>query len=144
MPRVTFSCATAESFPITFKLRKRPPKKKLNVKRRKITQQAVRTIGRYRVRTFLMMLGILTGISSLAILTAVGEGTKRETMQQFKNMIGTFDTIIIRPGGASFRGMPTLVNVPQSLRFEDAKAIATELPGIKDVAEVQSAFDIDV
>ncbi|HSS15475.1 MAG TPA: ABC transporter permease [Candidatus Dormibacteraeota bacterium] len=91
-----------------------------------------------------MILGILTGISSLAILTAVGEGTKRETMQQFKNMIGTFDTIIIRPGGASFRGMPTLVNVPQSLRFEDAKAIATELPEIKDVAEVQSAFDIDV
>jgi putative ABC transport system permease protein len=92
----------------------------------------------------LMMLGVLVGISSLAILTAIGEGTKRETMQRFKNMVGTFDTIIIRPGGPGFRGMPTLVNVPQSLRFEDAKSIATELPQIKEVVEVQSAFDIDV
>jgi putative ABC transport system permease protein len=91
-----------------------------------------------------MMLGVLIGISSLAVLASVGEGTKRETMQRFKNMIGTFDTIIIRPGGPGFRGMPTLVNVPQSLRFEDAKSIATELPEIKQVAEVQSAFDIDV
>jgi hypothetical protein len=59
-------------------------------------------------------------------------------------MIGTFDTIIIRPGGASFRGMPTLVNVPQSLKFQDADAIEKELPEIRDVAKVQSAFDIDV
>jgi len=114
------------------------------MKTKQIIRQALRTIGRYRVRTLLMMLGVIVGISSLAILTAVGEGTKRETMERFKNMIGTFDTIIIRPGGPGFRGMPTLANVPQSLKFEDAKAIAIELPGIKDVAEVQSAFDIDV
>lgn len=105
--------------------------------------QAVRPLERYRVRALLMMLGVLIGITSLAILTAVGEGTKRETMERFKNMIGTFDTIIIRPGGPGFRGMPTLVNVPQSLRFDDAKSVAA-LPEIKQVAEVQSAFDIDV
>jgi putative ABC transport system permease protein len=64
-------------------------------------------------------------------------------MQRFKNMIGTFDTIMIRPGGARSRGMPTLVNVPPTLRFEDASEIAKE-PEIKSVAEMQSAFDIDV
>jgi putative ABC transport system permease protein len=110
----------------------------------KILLQAARTMNRYRIRTLLMMLGILVGISSLAVLTAVGEGTKRETMQRFKNMIGTFDTIIVRPGGGRFRGMPTLVNVPPTLRFEDAGAITNELPEVKTVAKVQSAFDIDV
>jgi putative ABC transport system permease protein len=110
----------------------------------KILFQALRTMGRYRMRTLLMMLGVLVGISSLAVLTAIGEGTKRETMQRFKNMIGTFDTIIVRPGGGSFRGMPTLVNVPATLRFEDAKAIASDLPEVKAVAEVQTAFDVDV
>src|SRR5215469_831699 len=110
----------------------------------KIFLQAARTMNRYRMRTLLMMLGILVGISSLAVLTAVGEGTRRETMQRFKNMVGTFDTIIVRPGGGRFRGMPTLVNVPPTLRFEDASAIANELPEVKTVAEVQSAFDIDV
>src|SRR5215472_6752649 len=109
----------------------------------KIFLQAARTMNRYRIRTLLMMLGVLVGISSLAVLTAVGEGTRRETMRRFKNMVGTFDTIIVRPGGGRFRGMPTLVNVPPTLRFEDARAVA-DLPEIKSVAEVQNAFDIDV
>src|SRR6516165_215424 len=94
---------------------------------------------RCRTRTIMMMLGIVVGIASLAILTSIGEATKRETMKRFKNMIGTFDTIMVRPGGGRSRGMPTLVNVPPTLRFEDSKAIA-ELPEIKSVAEMQSAF----
>jgi putative ABC transport system permease protein len=110
----------------------------------KIFLQAVRTMSRYRLRTLLMMLGVLVGISSLAVLTAIGEGTKRQTMQRFKNMVGTFDTIIVRPGGGRFRGMPTLVNVPQTMKFDDARAIANELAEVKAVAEVQTAFDIDV
>ena len=110
----------------------------------KISSQALRSLGRYRLRAVFMMLGILVGIVSLAILSSIGEATRRETMQRFKNMIGTFDTIIVRPGGARTRGMPTLVNVPPTLRFEDAKAIASELPDIKAVAEVQNAFDIDI
>lgn len=109
----------------------------------KLAGQAVRGLARYRLRTILMMLGVVIGIASLAVLTSIGEATKRETMQRFKNMIGTFDTIMVRPGGGRSRGMPTLVNVPPTLRFEDAKAIA-ELPEIKSVAEMQSAFDIDI
>jgi putative ABC transport system permease protein len=138
-------CATAQSFLIVF----RPIARKTKNERRymkvaKIIRQSLRSMGRYRMRTVLMMLGVVVGISSLAVLTAVGEGTKRETLEKFKNMIGTFDTIIVRPGGGNFRGMPTLANVPQSLKFEDAKAIATEIPEIKATAEVQNAFDIDV
>jgi putative ABC transport system permease protein len=110
----------------------------------RISSQAMRSLGRYRLRASLMMLGIVVGIASLAVLSSLGEATKRETMQRFKNMIGTFDTIIVRPGGGRTRGMPTLVNVPPTLRFEDAKAIASELPEIKAVAEVQNAFDIDI
>ena len=108
-----------------------------------LVRQATLALIRCRMRTILMMLGIVVGIASLAILTSIGEATKRETMKRFKNMIGTFDTIMVRPGGGRLRGMPTLVNVPATLRFEDAKAI-TDLPEIKSVAEMQSAFDIDI
>jgi putative ABC transport system permease protein len=114
------------------------------VKPARLLLQALRSLRRYRLRTSLMMLGIFVGIASLAVLSSLGEATKRETMQRFKNMLGTFDAIIIRPGGGRTRGMPTLVNVPPTLRFDDATAIATELPEIKAVAEVQNAFDIDV
>jgi len=110
----------------------------------KLLSQATRSMRRYRLRTLLMMLGIVVGIASLAVLTSIGEATKRETMQRFKNMIGTFDTIMVRPGGGRSRGMPTLVNVPPTLRFEDANAIASELPEIRAVAEMQTAFDVDV
>lgn len=113
------------------------------MKAAKIASEALRSTSRYRLRALLMMLGIVIGISSLAVLSSIGEATRRETMQRFKNMIGTFDTVIVRPGGGRSRGMPTLVNVPPTLRFDDASAVA-ELSEIKKVAEVQNAFDIDV
>jgi putative ABC transport system permease protein len=114
------------------------------VKLNKTTAQALRSLRRYRLRTLLMMLGVVIGIASLAILASIGESTKQDTMRRFKNMLGTFDTVIVRPGGGRSRGMPTLVTVPPTLRFDDAKAIATQLPQIKAVAEVQNAFDIDI
>ena len=109
----------------------------------KLISQATRSMRRYPLRITLMMLGVVLGIASLTVLSSIGEATKRETMQRFKNMIGTFDTIIVRPGGGRSRGMPTLVNVPPTLRFEDANAIARELPEIRAVAEMQTAFDVD-
>ena len=104
----------------------------------------MRSMRRYWLRTILMILGIVVGIASLTVLSSIGESTKRETMQRFKNMLGTFDTIMVRPGGGRSRGMPTLVNVPPTLRFEDADAISRELPEIRAVAEMQTAFDVDI
>lgn len=105
---------------------------------------AWRNMSRNSLRTFFMMAGVMIGICSLTILDSVGENTKRETMKRFKNMIGTFDTVIIRPGAGKTRGMVSLTNVPPTLKFEDAAAIAAELPEIKQVALLQNAFDIDV
>lgn len=105
---------------------------------------AWRSMSRNRLRTFFMMAGVMIGICSLTILDSVGENTKRETMKRFKNMIGTFDTVIIRPGAGKTRGMVSLTNVPPTLKFEDAAAIAAELPEVKQVALLQNAFDIDV
>jgi putative ABC transport system permease protein len=114
------------------------------VKLTKVTAQAVRSLRRYRLRTLLMMIGVVVGIASLTTLAWIGESTKQDTMRRFKNMLGTFDTVIVRPGGGRSRGMPTLVTVPPTLRFDDAQAIATQLPQIRAVAEVQNAFDVDV
>ena len=77
------------------------------MKTRRLIAEAIRSSRRYPLRTMLMVLGVVVGIASLAVLSSIGEGTKRETMQRFKNMIGTFDTIMIRPGGGRSRGMPT-------------------------------------
>ncbi len=105
---------------------------------------ALRTLSRNRLRSFFMMLGVVVGISSLTALSSVGESTRQDTMRRFKRMVGTFDTVIVRPGAGRSRGMPSLTTVPPTLKFEDAGAIATEIPGVLRVAEVQNAFDVDV
>lgn len=108
------------------------------------TVLASRTLTRNRLRSFFMMLGIVVGIASLTALSSVGESTRQDTMRRFKRMVGTFDTIIVRPGAGRTRGMPSLTTVPPTLKFEDAQALGTDVPGVLRVAQVQTAFDIDV
>jgi ABC-type antimicrobial peptide transport system permease subunit len=105
---------------------------------------AVRSLRRSRVRSILMMLGIIVGIASLTTLQSVGESTRRATLQRFKAMVGTFDTIIVRPGAGKTRGMPSLTSVDPSLKFPDAEELASNVGEVSRVALVQNAFDIDV
>ncbi|MEO7028364.1 MAG: ABC transporter permease [Acidobacteriaceae bacterium] len=103
----------------------------------------LRTLFRNKSRALIMMGGVTIGIASLTILTSIGESTRRETVKHFKNMLGTFDTVIIRPGSGKSRGMVSLTNVEPSLKFEDADSIG-QMPEIRQIAEIQNAFDIDV
>ena len=110
----------------------------------RLLRSVARTLTRSKVRAILMMAGVTIGIASLTILTSIGESTRRETMKRFKNMLGTFDTVIIRPGSSKNRGMVTLTNVVPTLKFDDAVAIASQIPEVRQVAQLQNAFDIDV
>ena len=105
---------------------------------------ALRTLRRNPLRSLFMLLGVAVGIASLIAMASVGEATRRETLQQFKRMVGTFDRISVQPGSARTRGMPSLTSVEPTLRFEDADAIAAEIPNVRRVSREQSAFDIDV
>lgn len=113
------------------------------MKRWRTVREAWRVLSRNSLRSALMMLGVVVGVGLLTALSSVGEATRQETLRQFKRMVGTFDTLTVRPGAASTRGMPSLTSVEPSLRFEDAPAILTEIDGVKRVAQVQQAFDID-
>ncbi len=102
-----------------------------------------RSLLRNKLRAALMMLSVAIGIASLMVLSSIGDATKNETMHRFKNMLGTFDTIIIRPGGAKSRGMVSVANTDPTLTVDDAVAIAGQ-PAIRQVAQVQNALNIDV
>ena len=110
----------------------------------RLVRTVVRTMSRNTIRSIFMMAGVTIGIASLTILTSIGESTRLETLKRFKNMLGTFDTIIIRPGSSKNRGMVSLTNVEPSLKFDDAAAIASQIPEIRQVAQIQNALDIDV
>lgn len=110
----------------------------------RVVASAWRSLARSKLRSFFMMLGVIVGIASLTALASVGEATRQETLRQFKRMLGTFDTLTIRPGAGSTRGMPSLGSVEPSLKLADGPAIAASVPGVKRVAQVQQAFDLDV
>ena len=105
---------------------------------------ANRTMLRNPLRAFFMMLGVAIGIASLTAMSTMGESTKQETMRQFKNMVGNYDLINIEPGASATRGMPSLTTVEPTLKFGDSDAILEQVNGVKQVADVQNAFDLDV
>jgi putative ABC transport system permease protein len=102
-----------------------------------------RALVRHKLRSLLAMSSMTIGIAALMVLGSIGDSTKAETMKRFKNMLGTFDTIIVRPGNPKNRGMVSIADNESSLTFEDADAIADN-PRIKAVARVQNAFNVDV
>lgn len=110
----------------------------------KTIRLALRTLSRNRLRSFLMMLGVTVGIASLTGLASVGEATRKETMAQFKRMLGTLDMVIVQAGGPSTRGMPTLTSVDPTLKTADAEAVAAEIPYVVNVAPIQFAPDLDI
>lgn len=105
---------------------------------------ALRAILRSPLRSLLMLLGVAVGIAALIAIASVGEATRRETLEQFKRMVGTFDVVNISPGGARTRGMPSLTTVEPTLTFADAEAILAGIPNVRRLATEQSAFDIDI
>ena len=105
---------------------------------------ANRSMLRNPLRAVFMMLGVTIGIASLTAMSTMGESTRQETMRQFKNMVGNYDLINIEPGASATRGMPSLTTVEPTLRFGDSEAILEQVNGVKQVADVQNAFDLDV
>ena len=61
---------------------------------------AWRSLVRNKLRSFFMMLGVIIGVAALTTLASVGEATQQETLRQFKRMVGTFDTLTVRPGAS--------------------------------------------
>jgi macrolide transport system ATP-binding/permease protein len=57
---------------------------------------AVRALNAHRMRSFLTMLGISIGISSVVSVVALGEGSRQKVLENIAS-IGT-STITIRPG----------------------------------------------
>jgi putative ABC transport system permease protein len=106
--------------------------------------EVFRSLWRRKLRSLLMMAGVLIGVMSLTLLSSIGAGTSEVTIGRFKNMLGTFDTLIIQPGGPKNRGMVTVANTEATLSFDDADAIAREVPAIRQSVEVLNVLDGDI
>jgi putative ABC transport system permease protein len=89
-------------------------------------------ISTHKLRSFLTMLGIVIGVTSVIVLMSIGNGSQADIL----NRIGSLgaNLVTIRPGAAmSFGGIRMAMGSTSTLTLEDSEAVA-ELPYIVTVA----------
>jgi len=96
---------------------------------------AVRAIVAHRLRSILTTLGIVVGITSVILLTSLGEGTRRYILTEF-TQFGT-NLLAVTPGKAQTSGnMPgAVLGTIRKLTIEDAEAIR-RVPGVEKIVPV--------
>ncbi|ACK66005.1 protein of unknown function DUF214 [Rippkaea orientalis PCC 8801] len=83
-----------------------------------------------KLRTSLTMLGIVIGNASVIATIGIGQGTQKLANQQLETLGPNI--LFVMPGNQ--QGRRTTLNLPKTLVLEDAKAIASQVPSIKQVA----------
>lgn len=92
---------------------------------------AVGALTSHRLRTALSMLGIAIGVTSVILLTSIGEGTRRYIMDQF-SQFGT-NILGIAPGKAETVGIPgVLGGTTRKLTIDDAMALQ-RIAGVDEI-----------
>jgi putative ABC transport system permease protein len=86
----------------------------------------------YRLRTVLTMLGVVIGIASVILVTAVGQGVQVATQRQIQNL-GT-NLLQVQAGAPQVRGISQGAGNASTLTLEDAEAVATQVPAVAQVA----------
>ncbi|MEO1145049.1 MAG: ABC transporter permease [Cyanobacteria bacterium J06638_22] len=94
------------------------------------TKMAVKTLTANRLRSALTMLGIIIGNASVITMVGVGEGAREYAAGQFESL-GP-NVLFIIPG--SEEAQNRTLERPRTLTFEDAEAIATQVPTVDLVA----------
>ena len=92
----------------------------------------------HRLRTALSVLGVAIGISSVMVLTSLGEGARRYVTGQFQSLGSNL--IIVVPGKTETEGeAPLLSQAPHDLTLEDMEALVRRAPRIRMAARSFSA-----
>ena len=93
-------------------------------------KMATSTLFANKLRSGLTMLGIVIGNASVIAMVGIGEGTKQLASEQFE-ALGP-NVIFVSPGSREERR--TAFNLPKTLVWSDAIAIAEQVPTVKEVA----------
>ena len=84
----------------------------------------------HKLRSFLTVLGIIIGVSSVIIMVAIGNGAKLEIEKQISS-IGS-NLIIVLPGATSSGGVRFGTGTQMTLTIQDAESLKKESPYIED------------
>jgi putative ABC transport system permease protein len=84
------------------------------------------------MRSALTMLGIIIGVGAVIAMVAVGSGAQRRIAEQIASMGSNL--LMVMSGSSTSGGMRFGAGTVPTLTADDAKAIQTEIPGVKYTA----------
>ena len=93
---------------------------------------ALRALLVNKMRSALTMLGIIIGVGAVIAMIAVGSGAQSRIAEQIASMGSNL--IMIMSGSSTSGGMRFGAGTVPTLTADDAKAIQTEIPGVKYTA----------
>ena len=93
---------------------------------------ALRALVANKMRSALTMLGIIIGVSAVITMIAVGSGAKQRIEEQIASMGSNL--LMVQSGSATSGGFRGGAGTVPTLTVDDAKAIQTEIPGVKYVS----------
>ncbi|HEY9605207.1 MAG TPA: ABC transporter permease [Allocoleopsis sp.] len=93
-------------------------------------KMATTTLVANKLRSSLTMLGIVIGNASVIAMIGIGQGAQKLASEQFESL-GP-NVLFIAPGSGETRR--STLDLPKTLVYEDAKAIATQVPTVSAVA----------
>jgi putative ABC transport system permease protein len=103
-----------------------------------LVREALRNLGRHKLRSFLTALGIIFGVASVMSMISTGEGARRAILDQI-NELGIRNIIINArkpPAEQNVQQADTNSTLEYGLTFHDARQIAATLPMITEVLPV--------
>ena len=109
----------------------------------KNSKEGMKSLRSNKLRTFLMMLGVIIGIATFTTVIAIGQGGKSQVMKSMNKMWGAMP-IAITPGGEDVSPHTDILLAPATLTKEDADAIIREVLNVKDVCLVQIKSGVPV
>jgi len=109
----------------------------------KNSKEGMKSLRSNKLRTFLMMLGVIIGIATFTTVIAIGQGGKSRVMKSMNKMWGAMP-IAITPGGKDVSPHADILSAPATLTKEDADAIIREVLNVKDVCLVQIKSGVPV
>lgn len=99
------------------------------MKQKRIIQSGIRIMARHKMRSFLMMLGIIIGVTALTVIVTLGKGTETAIMKKIEKLFDA-SSIIVSDGGSRQMGGGH-GEVTTRLTLEDVAALETETGNIR-------------
>jgi putative ABC transport system permease protein len=93
---------------------------------------ALRALMANKMRSALTMLGIIIGVGAVIAMIAVGTGAKERIAEQIASMGSNL--LMVMSGSSTSGGFRGGAGTVPTLTVDDAKAIQTEIPGVKYVS----------